>query len=243
MHFLRRKQQNKNDQPPSQPVSDTKTGARTRKSTVKQEKFVEGVLQHGNATKAAIDAGYSPRSAAVLASRNLQRPDIKARIKSRIDQAQLDTDEIIGTLVSHMRADVGDLLGDDGTPDLVRALENGATHIIKKIKICKRLIPTKDGEPVQEVTYEIVLHDAQAAARQLARLLQLEERARKAEEFKHDQRVNHALKHAGAMADAAARKEEQARAAIERCPAIERLQHAAGAPQPAAPPAQPSAGP
>jgi phage terminase small subunit len=239
MTFLRRKQQNTNDQPPSQPASDTSTNSRSPKSTVKQEKFVEGVLQHGNATKAAIDAGYSPRSAAVLASRNLKRPDIKARIKSRIDQAQLDTDEIIGTLVSHMRADVGDLLGDDGTPDLARAIENGARHIIKKIKIWKRLIPTKDGELVQETTYEIVLHDAQAAARQLARLLQLEERARKAEEFKHDQRVAYALKNARAMAEAAVRKEEEARAAIERCAAMERLHQAAEARQPSASTAEP----
>jgi hypothetical protein len=171
--------------------------------------------------------------AATLSARTFRRESGPA------DEAQLDTDEIIGTLVSHMRADVGDLLGDDGTPDLARAIENGATHIIKKIKICKRLIPTENGEPVQEVTYEIVLHDAQAAARQLARLLQLEERARKAEEFKHDQRVNHALKHAGAMAEAAVKKEEQARAAIERCAAIERLQQAAEARQPSAPAAQP----
>jgi hypothetical protein len=164
-----------------------------KKATLKQEKFVEGVIQHGNATKAARDAGYSPRSAAVIASRNLKRPDIQEQIKARIEAAKLDTDEIIGTLIGHMRADIGNLLGDDGALDLVRAIENGSSHIIKKLVIRTRRIagrsPTvREGvasdaannliatgiQPIEETTYEIVLHDSQSAARHLARILHLE---------------------------------------------------------------------
>jgi hypothetical protein len=172
-----------------------------KKATLKQDKFVEGVIQHGNATKAARDAGYSPRSAAVIASRNLKRPDIQEQIKARIEAAKLDTDEIIGTLIGHMRADIGNLLGDDGSLDLVRGIENGSTHIIKKLVIRTRRIPgptratgrsltvregaapdpandLTEGEaghyPIEETTYEIVLHDAQSAARHLARILHLE---------------------------------------------------------------------
>jgi len=109
-----------------------------KKPTLKQEKLVEGVIQHGNATKAARDAGYSPRSASALASRNLRRPDIQEQIKARIEAAKLDTDEIIGTLIGHMRADIGNLLGDDGAFDLARAIENGSSHIIKKLVIRTR---------------------------------------------------------------------------------------------------------
>src|SRR5258708_7601463 len=101
-----------------------------RTPTIKQTKFVEGVIQHGNASKAARDAGYSARSARVLASRNMKRPDIQAQIKSRIESAEIDTNEIIGTLISHMRADIGNLLADDGSLDLAGAIENGSTHIV-----------------------------------------------------------------------------------------------------------------
>ena len=90
---------------------------RNRTPTLKQKKFVEGVIQHGNASKAARDAGYSERSARVLACRNLKRPDIQGQIRSRIESAQIDTNEIIGTLISHMRADIGNLLADDGSLD------------------------------------------------------------------------------------------------------------------------------
>jgi hypothetical protein len=181
MNFLRRQQKTSTDQPHSEPNSIIKTKTRSPKSTLKQEKFVEGVIQHGNATRAARDAGYSPRSASVIASRILHRPDIQEQIKSRIEAAKLDTDEIIGTLIGHMRADISNLLGDDGRLDLIRAIENGSTHIIKKLVIRTRRIAqdtSVDGSasaaPVEETTYEIVLHDSQAAAWRLARILHLE---------------------------------------------------------------------
>jgi hypothetical protein len=99
-----------------------------------------------------------------------------------------------------MRADIVDLLGDDGALDLVRAIENGSTHIIKKLTIRTRRLAAAtggsltvredvssdpannltttetlpDGLPIEETTYEIVLHDSQSAARHLARILHLE---------------------------------------------------------------------
>jgi phage terminase small subunit len=171
------------DQSGTQTPKNENQRHKPKKPTFKQEKFVEGVIQHGNATRAARDAGYSPRSAAVLASRNLKRPDIQEQIKARIEAAKLDTDEIVGTLIGHMRADIGQLFGDDGALDLVRAIENGSTHIIKRLTIRKRRIAksqaVREGvEPIEETTYDIVLHDAQSAARHLARLLHLEEKNR-----------------------------------------------------------------
>jgi hypothetical protein len=66
MNFLRRKPKINSDQPSTpKPVNTTaptdKTKTNSRKSTLKQEKFIEGVIRHGNASKAAREAGYSPR--------------------------------------------------------------------------------------------------------------------------------------------------------------------------------------
>jgi hypothetical protein len=156
---------------------NSKPKHRNRAPTLKQKKFVEGVIQHGNASKAARDAGYSERSARVLACRNLKRPDIQAQIKSRIESAEIDTNEIIGTLVGHMRADIANLLADDGSLDLAGAIENGSTQMIKKLIIRKRPIKgitDERGDPIEETTYDIVIHDSQLAAWRLARILHLE---------------------------------------------------------------------
>ena len=51
--------------------------------TIKQEKFVNGYLEEGNGTKAAILAGYSPKTAYSIASENLRKPEIEQAIEQK----------------------------------------------------------------------------------------------------------------------------------------------------------------
>ena len=55
------------------------------KLTVKQEKFITSYIQLGNATEAAIVAGYSRKTATVIASQNLTKINIIARRKELED--------------------------------------------------------------------------------------------------------------------------------------------------------------
>lgn len=48
--------------------------------TIKQEKFITSYIQLGNATKAAILAGYSPKTAYSIANENLKKPEIQLRL-------------------------------------------------------------------------------------------------------------------------------------------------------------------
>jgi hypothetical protein len=80
-----------------------------------------------------------------------------------IRAAQIDTNEIVGTLVSHMRGDLADIVPDDDV--LAQARANGVSHLIKEIEI------TKDG---RETKYKIKIHDSQSAAKQLCNVFGLE---------------------------------------------------------------------
>ncbi len=51
------------------------------KLTDKQEKFCYEYVLHLNATKAAINAGYSKKTAYSIGAENLKKPEIQARIK------------------------------------------------------------------------------------------------------------------------------------------------------------------
>jgi hypothetical protein len=144
-----------------------------RKLTPRQAKFTEGVLRHGNATKAALDAGYSPKTARVIASQNLTKLNIQERVKARVAESQVETNEIIGTFASQMRGSLADIAPEDEL--LKAAKERGVDHLIKKLKVTTRLIPQKghdeDGNPeppIKEVTHEFELYSAQEAAKQLA---------------------------------------------------------------------------
>lgn len=55
----------------------------TSKLTQKQKRFVDEYLVSGNATQAAIKAGYSQKTARKIGQENLTKPDIKAYISKR----------------------------------------------------------------------------------------------------------------------------------------------------------------
>lgn len=130
-----------------------------RKPTLKQQKFTEEVLRDGNATRAARVAGYKHPNK--QGAQNLVKLGIQERIQQRIEDAKVQTNEVIGTLASHMRADMADILPDNEV--LQEAKLAGLSHLIKKMKTTERF--TKDGERI--VTHEFEMYSAQEAAKQL----------------------------------------------------------------------------
>lgn len=53
--------------------------------TVKQQKFVDEYVKTGNATQAALDAGYSEKAARYIGSENLTKPYIAQAVKEQMD--------------------------------------------------------------------------------------------------------------------------------------------------------------
>ena len=86
--------------------------------TVKQEKFCVNYFTMGNATQAAIAAGYSPKTAKVIASETLTLPYVKARIEQL--QAKTTTNAIADVterrerLTKFIRANLSDFVGEHG---------------------------------------------------------------------------------------------------------------------------------
>ena len=56
--------------------------------TEKQKRFCDEYLMDGNATQAAIRAGYSKRTAVDIGHENLTKPNIKKYIDERLEQIQ-----------------------------------------------------------------------------------------------------------------------------------------------------------
>lgn len=57
--------------------------------TLKQQRFIDEYLVDGNATRSAIAAGYSKKTAYSIGEENLKKPDIKAEIERvRVEQSK-----------------------------------------------------------------------------------------------------------------------------------------------------------
>ena len=79
------------------------------KLTQKQRRFIDEYIISGNATQAAIKAGYSKKTAAVTATENLRNPNSKAEIEKRNAEIQsektADMTEVMEYLTSVMRGE------------------------------------------------------------------------------------------------------------------------------------------
>lgn len=131
------------------------------KLTERERRFVEGRAQGKSVSQAALDAGYSAKTAHQIGYENLKKPEICAAIeKAREElyaQTRVDAREAHGRLALSLRGDLADVLPDD--PLLQKAREAGVSKLIKKLK--RR--PTKYGESI-----EIELYSAHEAVDRLA---------------------------------------------------------------------------
>lgn len=82
------------------------------KLTIKQKKFADEYIISGNATDAAIRAGYSEKTARSIGNENLTKPDISKYIQKRIDEIDsekiVDQKEIMEYLSLVLRGQEGD---------------------------------------------------------------------------------------------------------------------------------------
>ncbi len=107
-----------------------------KKLTPKQKAFADEYIKFGNATQAAISAGYSAKTARSIGQENLTKPDISNYINERLKQIEdekiMDMKEVMQRLSAIARAESEEevvtnqgevLLVKTKTSDQIRAME------------------------------------------------------------------------------------------------------------------------
>lgn len=143
---------------------------KSKKLTNRQRIFVEEYLTDWNGTRAAIAAGYSRRSAAVIAAENLTKPNVKELISARLAEATMKADEVLKRLSDQAKANLLPFVRftADGACFFNFADEDAKKyfHLIRKIKT-KRTRHTegqgKDAQEWEDEWVEVELHDSQRA--------------------------------------------------------------------------------
>lgn len=86
--------------------------------TPKQTRFIDEYLQDFNATRAAIRAGYSEKTAYAIGWENLRKPEIAAEIDRRVEAMAMGRHERLLTMAEIARNEFVK------TGDRLRAIEN-----------------------------------------------------------------------------------------------------------------------
>ncbi|WP_099950584.1 terminase small subunit [Ezakiella peruensis] len=99
----------------------------SKKLTIKQKKFADEYIISGNASEAAIKAGYKESSARSIGNENLTKPDIKSYIDERMkeldDKKIAEQKEVLAFYTSVMRGEVREPM----------AISNGMGEDIKMV--------------------------------------------------------------------------------------------------------------
>ena len=110
------------------------------KLTEKQKRFADYYIELGNATQAAINAGYAKRSAQQMGAENLSKPVIKSYIDERLEQIAseriMSAQEAVELLSSIARAEI--------TEQVVVATMEGAEVVDKTPDVKTRIIAIKE---------------------------------------------------------------------------------------------------
>ena len=80
---------------------DTSKIRKKRKLSLKQKRFVDNYIVHGNSSKAVLQAGYNVkdiRNARRIGWANLQKPKIIEAMEAALEKAHLDESYLAGTL-------------------------------------------------------------------------------------------------------------------------------------------------
>ncbi len=140
--------------------------------TGKQKLFVAAYVETLNATKAAIRAGYSKETAAVIGCENLRKPNIRAAIDDILDAAALGKKELLARLSDHAVGTMDDFVSIEGDEEaclaytnLGKAKELGQVHLIKEFQ--EKVVEHLDGSKTR--TFKVKLYDAQSAIKTLMR--------------------------------------------------------------------------
>ena len=134
--------------------------------TPKQKLFVAHYLACHNGTEAAIKAGYSEKTAAVIASQNLTKLNIRTAIDEGMRQI-MPAAEVVSRLADQARSSLRPFVRRDRDGDLIGfdLGDDKPLHLIRKIKITRR----KEREVTIE-TIDFELYDAHAALVDIGRI-------------------------------------------------------------------------
>jgi len=140
--------------------------------TAKQRAFVLEYPRDFNATKAAIRAGFSAKTARQVASQLLTKPNISKLIDQEFEKRSLKLDEILARLTEQATTSIGDFMvvNPDGNriafdPEIIK--ERG--HLIKRIKAISTVRYSEKGEQYEYTTLSLELYNAQKALDLLGR--------------------------------------------------------------------------
>lgn len=135
------------------------------KLTIKQKKFVEEYIISGNATEAALKAGYSKKTSYSIGNENLKKPEIIAALRAKEEELKskkiASQEEVLEYLTSILRGEQEEktLIGTGKGAQRITNIEVSAKDRIKAAELLGKRYGTWTDKIDIEGDVNIVLED------------------------------------------------------------------------------------
>lgn len=136
---------------------------------LKQQAFVNAYLKSFNATKAALEAGYSEATSYSIGHNLLKKVEIANAIRAHMEQDAMSASEVLYHLAQIARGDFSELVDDKGNPDIQKAERLGKSNLIRRVKQKSITTSDKDGEGSDIFEAEVEGYDRLKALELLAK--------------------------------------------------------------------------
>ena len=140
--------------------------SKSKKLTSRQEQFCQEYLIDLNGTQAAIRAGYSEKTANEIASENLAKPNIQARVAElkakRLKRVENEQDSVLKELLNWFYSDVTEFM--QLKPEDVKKLDPSLRRLITGFKNVQKTTKDDDGNVVVEDLIELRFVSKEKAA-------------------------------------------------------------------------------
>lgn len=139
--------------------------------TVLERAWADAYLVHGEATRAATEAGYVGNYNVLKQQgyKNKNNPKIKKYISEYYEAKIAPPEEVVAVLSDHMRGTLDDFIDDKEYIDLEKARQKGSMRLLKKYKTKVTRRTDKHGV-TETMERSIEIYDAQKAASILAEI-------------------------------------------------------------------------
>lgn len=108
------------------------------KLTPKQAAFCDYYIKYGDATRAAVEAGYSEDSARFIGCENLTKPNIREYINNRMEEERekrvASADEVMAFFTGVMR---GEILEPNAQAPRIDTRVNAAKELMKRYNVAE----------------------------------------------------------------------------------------------------------
>lgn len=146
----------------------------------KQEKFVQGYAESGNASEAAREAGYSPRTAHKMGSENLQKPVVQHALqivrRTYAEEAGIRAVDVLRLVFGIAALDPIHLLDEDGNPLPLNQMPPEVRKAIQGVDIVPMSVRGEGDTMVTRYAYRYKLADKNSALDKLMRNLGMYEK-------------------------------------------------------------------